>query len=192
MEFFIVVVYPLHGWKRRRRKKNKKGKSFLNIDIKSLIEKCLELLFKTFRTSFTGDSVSPRAYKFIKSFIYCNNFMFASATQSEWVLINVFRWLKFHSKTFSNPFFQLPNASTTAESHYKYLLRAMKTQSKAKRESCCLNQVKIKIGTEKQIYDYCVFCLQGVNVYSYRNRNKSEKNKNNDFTVLAFGWHKKP
>jgi hypothetical protein len=67
--------------------------------------------------------------------------MFASATPSEWALINVFRWLKFHSKTFSNPFFhRLPNASTTAEGHYKYLLRAMKTQSKANNEQTCLPQ----------------------------------------------------
>lgn len=51
----------------------------------------------------------------------------------------------------------------------------MKTHSKAKRETCCLNQVKIKIGTEKQIYDYCVCCLRGANVYTYRKHDKEKE-----------------
>lgn len=78
MEFFIVV-YPWVVAKSRKKSEDGEGKkSFKNKDIKSLIEKCLKLLFKTFRCSFAGVLVVLQAYKFISRFIYCNNFMLPS------------------------------------------------------------------------------------------------------------------
>lgn len=146
---------------KKKHERTRREKSFLNIDIKSLIEKCLELLFKTFRTSFTGES--PFLLEHINSlrvlFIAIILCLLQQLSQNE-PLINVFRWLKFHSKTFSNPFFhRLPSASTTAESHYKYLLRAMKTQSKAQkeRETCfALTKWKLKL-VRKNKYMIIVF-----------------------------------
>lgn len=162
-------------------------KSFLNIDIKSLIEKCLELLFKTFRTSFTGDFVSPRAYKFIKYFIYCHNFMFASATQSERVLINVFRWLKFHFKTFSNPFFNSLTPRLLQRAIINIYKEQWKHTAKQNEKLAASTKWKLKL-VRKNKYMIIVFAAFGEWMYTHIGKEKEQKQWFYSFTI---GWHNK-
>lgn len=79
-------------------KRKKRKESFKNKDIKSLIEKCLKLLFKNFSCSFAGvwllfEHINSLTVLFIAIILCC----FRSSPR---VVVNVFRWLKFHFKLF--------------------------------------------------------------------------------------------
>lgn len=140
MEIFIVLCPPVR-WERRTRAKN----VFPNKDIKRLIEKYLKLLFKTFRTSFSCGSLQP--YKFIRNFIYCNNFIYFAPG----VLINVFPLIKISFRAFFQPFSHFLCSSRRLLRHYKYLLWAMKNTANEK-VATNRHRVEIKLVRKTNIW----------------------------------------
>lgn len=145
-------------WQRKHERKKSKGKEKKTLPsamkiLKVLSKSTSNCVLKLLDPPFTGALFLIEHINSLGIFIYYNNFMLlALFPDDESVLITRCsnRWLKFHSN-FSNPFSALLPAraspSTTAERHYKYLLRAMKTWQ--------WESWKLKLVRERQIYDYC-------------------------------------